>query len=122
MTPQATEAAKRSRTCSKGISRTGELVDLASQFNLLQKSGSWFSLNGVQIAQGRDRAKKYFEDNPEAAAQLTQQLKDTIATNPDAAAAAKELLEDAEEADATAFLEADGGDSDSAGAPAGKSK
>ena len=47
----------------KGISKYGELVDIAVEQNLLTKSGAWFSYNGEKIAQGRDNAVKYLENN-----------------------------------------------------------
>ena len=49
----------------KGISKGSCLVDLGVEYDVLQKSGSWFSYNGERIAQGRERAVEYFEQNPE---------------------------------------------------------
>jgi recombination protein RecA len=48
----------------KGISRTGEVVDLGVQFEIIKKSGSWFAYNDQKIGQGRENAKKYLEENP----------------------------------------------------------
>lgn len=48
----------------KGISKGSCLVDLGVEYDVLQKSGSWFSYNGERIAQGRERAVEYFEQNP----------------------------------------------------------
>ncbi|MFN8330917.1 MAG: recombinase RecA [Saprospiraceae bacterium] len=48
-----------------GISRSGEIVDLGSDLNVLGKSGSWYSYEGTKIAQGRDAAKQFMLDNPE---------------------------------------------------------
>ncbi|MCF7932398.1 MAG: recombinase RecA [Acholeplasmataceae bacterium] len=48
-----------------GISRTGELVDLASNIDIIQKSGSWFAYEGEKIGQGRENAKQYLEDHPD---------------------------------------------------------
>lgn len=48
----------------QGISKTSCVLDLAIEFNLIQKTGSWFSFNGEKIGQGRENAKKYIEDNP----------------------------------------------------------
>lgn len=50
----------------QGISKTGELVDLASELDIIQKSGAWFAYNGEKIGQGRENAKVYLEKNPEA--------------------------------------------------------
>lgn len=49
----------------QGISKTGELVDLASDLDIIQKSGAWFAYNGDKIGQGRENAKAYLESNPE---------------------------------------------------------
>ena len=49
----------------KGISREGELLDLAVKFEVVQKSGSWFSYNEQKLAQGRDKVKEFFKLNPE---------------------------------------------------------
>lgn len=54
----------------EGISKVGELVDMGVQLELVQKSGSWFSMGEVRLGQGRDAAKQYFKDNPAIAAQL----------------------------------------------------
>ena len=51
---------------AEGISKTGDLVDVASQYDVIQKTGAWYAYNGEKIGQGRENAKKYFADNPEA--------------------------------------------------------
>ncbi|MDE7242563.1 MAG: recombinase RecA [Oscillospiraceae bacterium] len=51
----------------EGISLLGELIDLGVKLDLVQKSGSWFSMGDVRLGQGRDAAKQYLKDNPEAA-------------------------------------------------------
>ncbi len=48
----------------KGISRSGEVVDLGVELDLIQKSGAWFSYHDQKIGQGRENVKKYLEDNP----------------------------------------------------------
>ncbi|MEO8549885.1 MAG: DNA recombination/repair protein RecA, partial [Kofleriaceae bacterium] len=48
-----------------GISREGDLVDLASEANIVDKSGAWFSFNGERIGQGRENAKQFLIDHPE---------------------------------------------------------
>ena len=50
---------------AEGISKTGDLVDVASQYDVIQKTGAWYAYNGEKIGQGRENAKKYFADNPE---------------------------------------------------------
>ena len=54
----------------EGISLLGELLDLGVKLDLVQKSGSWFSMGETRIGQGRDAAKQYLKDNPEAAEHL----------------------------------------------------
>ena len=54
----------------EGISRSGELLDLGVDYNIIQKSGSWFSYDGAKLAQGRDAAKAVIADNPELADEL----------------------------------------------------
>jgi len=49
----------------QGISREGDLVDLASEANIVDKSGAWFSFNGERIGQGRENAKQFMIDHPE---------------------------------------------------------
>lgn len=49
----------------QGISKTGELVDLASDIDVIQKSGAWFAYNGEKIGQGRENAKQYLQDHPD---------------------------------------------------------
>lgn len=48
-----------------GISKTAELVDLATEYGLIEKAGSWYAYKGEKIAQGRDNAISYLEENPE---------------------------------------------------------
>jgi recombination protein RecA len=49
----------------QGISRSGDIVDLASEMNIVEKSGSWFSYEGERIGQGRENARAYLEARPE---------------------------------------------------------
>ncbi|MEN9738026.1 MAG: hypothetical protein RLZZ318_59 [Bacteroidota bacterium] len=62
----------------KGISRVGEVLDLAVDNGLVQKSGSWFSYGGTKLGQGRDSVKELLEDNPEMVKDLEKQLKDKL--------------------------------------------
>jgi recombination protein RecA len=59
----------------EGISHAGELVDLGVKLDLVQKSGSWFSMGEVRIGQGRDAAKKYLKENPEIAEKLESDIR-----------------------------------------------
>ena len=58
----------------EGVSRTGEIIDIATELNILQKSGSWFSYQGTKIGQGRDAVKKLLADNPELSDELEQKI------------------------------------------------
>lgn len=67
-------------TYGEGISKSGEIVDLGSELNVIQKSGSWFSYEGTKIAQGRDAAKQFLEDNPELSREVEEKIKAKLAT------------------------------------------
>jgi len=62
----------------EGISKTGEIVDIGSDLDILQKSGAWYSYEGTKIAQGREAAKQFLHDNPEVAKEIEQKIKDKI--------------------------------------------
>jgi recombination protein RecA len=57
-----------------GVSRSGEVIDMASDANIVQKSGSWFSLDGERIGQGRDNARTHLEQHPELLDRLEQKV------------------------------------------------
>lgn len=59
----------------EGISHEGELIDLGVKLDLVQKSGSWFSMGDLRLGQGRDAAKNYLKANPELAAQLEADIR-----------------------------------------------
>ena len=59
----------------EGISKWGEMVDLAVKLDIIQKSGSWFSMGETRIGQGREAAKQYLKDNPEVAADVEAQVR-----------------------------------------------
>lgn len=58
----------------EGISKSYEILDLGVEYNIIQKSGSWFRYGGGNLAQGRDAAKRVIDDNPELAAELEEQI------------------------------------------------
>ncbi len=62
----------------KGISRVGEVLDLAVDNGIVQKSGSWFSYGGTKLGQGRDSVKELLEDNVEMWKEIEQKLKDKL--------------------------------------------
>ncbi|MBS7299153.1 MAG: recombinase RecA [Eubacteriales bacterium] len=59
----------------EGISKLGNILDVAVDFDIIKKSGAWFSYDGERIAQGRDNTKKYMEDNPEFAEMIENQVR-----------------------------------------------
>lgn len=59
----------------EGISKTGEIIDLGMKAGVVEKSGSWFSWNGQRIGQGRENAKAYMRDHPEAAAEIERVIR-----------------------------------------------
>ena len=62
----------------KGISKSGEILDLGVEMDIIQKAGSWFSYKKNKLAQGRDSAKQIIEDNPELMKELESKIKETI--------------------------------------------
>ena len=63
----------------EGISKWGELVDMAVDFDVIQKAGSWFSMNGERIGQGKDSVKKYLMENPDVAEDVEAQVRAKLA-------------------------------------------
>jgi recombination protein RecA len=59
----------------KGISRSGDVLDLASEENIVEKSGAWYSFQGERIGQGRDNARAFLEGRPELLVQIENQLR-----------------------------------------------
>jgi recombination protein RecA len=65
-------------TYGQGISKTGEIVDIGVEHDIIGKSGSWYSYGGAKIAQGREGAKQFLQDNPEVALEIEKKIKDRI--------------------------------------------
>ncbi|MXN91363.1 recombinase RecA [Flavobacterium sp. Sd200] len=63
----------------EGVSKNGEILDLAVEFEIIKKSGSWFSYGDTKLGQGRDAVKTLIKDNPEMADELEAKIKDAIA-------------------------------------------
>lgn len=76
----------------KGISKSGNLLDVAVNLDIVEKSGSWFSYNGNRIGQGRENVKKYLEENPEIMADVETKVRENYK-----AAFEKSLAEEEEE-------------------------
>lgn len=62
----------------RGISKSGEIIDIGVELNVIQKSGSWFSYNENKLGQGRDSVKQLIEDNPELMEELETKIKAKI--------------------------------------------
>jgi len=70
-------------TFGRGISKTGEIVDLGVEKDIIQKSGSWYAYDGTKIAQGKESAKQFLEDNPEVAEEIMVKIKAAYNMNVD---------------------------------------
>lgn len=62
----------------EGISRSGEIIDLGVEFNVIKKSGSWFSYGETRLGQGREAAKELIRDNEELAEEITLKIREAI--------------------------------------------
>jgi recombination protein RecA len=62
----------------KGISKSGEILDLGVELEIIQKAGSWFSYNEEKLGQGRDSVKVILEDNPELMNELETKIKEKL--------------------------------------------
>ena len=67
----------------KGISKLGDIIDLAANDNIIVKSGSWFSYNGDKIGQGRDNTKQFLAEHPEIAEEIEKKVRDKYVIKPD---------------------------------------
>ena len=65
----------------EGVSKTGEILDLAVEFEIVKKAGSWFSYGETKLGQGRDAVKSLIKDNPELADELEVKIKERIKEN-----------------------------------------
>ena len=62
----------------EGISRAGEIVDIASQYGIIEKAGSWYSYNDMKIGQGRENVKQFLLDNQEMMEEIEMQVRRTL--------------------------------------------
>jgi recombination protein RecA len=69
----------------KGTNRLGELVDLAANQEIVQKSGAWYAYKGAKIGQGKNNVIRYFEENPAIAAEIDAQVRDQLLVKVDPA-------------------------------------
>ena len=64
---------------NQGISRSGDVLDLAVDHDIVEKSGAWFAYNDAKIGQGREATKKYLESNPEVLDELAVKVTEAVA-------------------------------------------
>ncbi|MCK1996095.1 recombinase RecA [Psychrobacillus psychrodurans] len=62
----------------EGISQEGEVVDIGSEFDIIQKSGSWYAYNEERIGQGRENAKQYLKENPSIKSEITGKIRESL--------------------------------------------
>ena len=62
----------------EGISKIGEIIDLGVEYNIIEKSGSWFSYGDSKLGQGKEAVKKLLKDNPELVEELENAIKEFI--------------------------------------------
>ncbi|MFR1739634.1 MAG: recombinase RecA, partial [Clostridia bacterium] len=63
----------------KGISKVGNILDMAVNLDIVEKSGAWFSYNGQRISQGRENAKRYLEEHPDIMDEIEKKVRDNFA-------------------------------------------
>ena len=68
----------------EGASRNGEIIDIGAKIGLIDKSGAWYSCNGVRIGQGKENARTYLKENPELARELEEKIRNHFLARPDA--------------------------------------
>ncbi len=78
----------------KGISKEGNILDMAVELEIIKKSGAWFSYDGQKIGQGRDNTKKYLSENPEFAKMIENMVREKL--NPSKDRVVVEMTENAE--------------------------
>ena len=83
----------------EGISRTGEIIDLAESADIIKKSGAWYSYGATKLGQGREAAKTTLLDNPELMEELTAKINEGLKGNSIAAGKKKKRSKDEDEDD-----------------------
>jgi recombination protein RecA len=87
----------------QGISREGSLIDMAVDFGIVKKSGAWFTYEGEQLGQGREKAKEHLRQNPEVTMEISDRVLTAAGLKPDESADAEAAIGD----DADEFSPAD---------------
>ena len=89
----------------EGISKEGEIVDIGSELNIIQKSGSWYSYNEERIGQGRENAKQFLRENPDIRLAVQQQIRNQFGLDSDAIKIVPDKQKDELEQDELDLLE-----------------
>jgi len=79
----------------EGISKEGSILDIAVSYDIINKSGAWFSYNGQRIGQGRENAKQYLKENPALCMEIEKLIRDNLSVTPavaDSSAESEEVL------------------------------
>jgi len=63
----------------QGISKEGNILDMAVNLDIIEKAGSWFSYNGERVGQGRENVKKYLKENPKVLEEVEQKVRENFA-------------------------------------------
>ena len=66
----------------KGVSKSGEIIDIGSSIDIVEKSGAWYSYKGEKIGQGRENAKLYLENNPKVSEEIEHQIRQHFELEP----------------------------------------
>lgn len=83
----------------EGISREGELLDIAVEQDLVQKAGAWYSYKGERIGQGRDNARRFFREHPEEYDEVERKIRESFLSGKVEAPVNAEVEEPEDEAD-----------------------
>ena len=80
----------------EGISREGEIIELGVKYNMVDKSGAWYSYNGDRIGQGKENVRQFLKDNPAMAAEIEARLRTELLPGTSASAAVDDMAADEE--------------------------
>ena len=104
----------------RGISRSGDILDLGVKLDIVDKSGAWYSYEGQRLGQGRDNTRNFLEENPNLLAEIESKI--LVAKGLEARAPIESAESDASDGDSDAGEEASADSKDPADKPNGKSK
>ena len=74
----------------EGISKEGDVIDLAADQGIIEKSGAWYSYKGERLGQGRDNTRNFLKENGEVLAQIEAEVREKLGVKPKAAAVREE--------------------------------